>query len=195
MKTISGRRVASLLLILTLTSLNLNLNLYGQAGGPSAPANGRTVAEKLDDLAGTVKVEMTATNTPGAAVLIVHGDKVVYAGGFGTKSVEGGSPVTPDTLFRIGSTTKMFTAAALAALADQKKVRFVGKYEHAPQSWDVSLREGKLYVTTDDKEHELKPSGTNQFSYPGGGMLFVASTNGEFEHIFMGLYAARRTKR
>src|ERR1044071_4533735 len=54
--------------------------------------------------------ELKATNTPGAAVAIVSGDKVIFAKGFGTSNIETGAPVTPDMLFRIGSTTKMYTA-------------------------------------------------------------------------------------
>lgn len=68
--------------------------------------------------------ELASTGTPGAAVVVVEGDRVTFAKGFGTTSVEGGSAVTADTLFRIGSTTKMFTAAAFAQLAAQGKVKF-----------------------------------------------------------------------
>jgi CubicO group peptidase (beta-lactamase class C family) len=74
------------------------------------------------ELEKTIADELAATQTPGASVAIVAGDKVLYAKGFGTTSVEGGNPVTADTLFRMGSTTKMFTAAALVALAQQGKI-------------------------------------------------------------------------
>src|SRR5262245_40031443 len=57
--------------------------------------------------------EMKADGIPGAAIGIVSGGKVLLAKGFGVASVETGVPVTADTLFRLGSTTKMFTAAAL----------------------------------------------------------------------------------
>ena len=52
--------------------------------------------------------ELKETNTPGAAVAIVSGDKLIYAKGFGVANVETGAPVTPEMLFRLGSTTKMF---------------------------------------------------------------------------------------
>ena len=75
------------------------------------------------ELEKTIADEMAATRTPGAALAIVAGDKIIFAKGFGTTSVEGGSAVTADTLFRMGSTTKMFTAAALLTLADAGKIR------------------------------------------------------------------------
>ena len=44
----------------------------------------------------------------------MSGDRVVFAKGFGLANVETQAPVTPDTLFQIGSVTKTFTAAARA---------------------------------------------------------------------------------
>ncbi|MBO0800461.1 MAG: beta-lactamase family protein, partial [Blastocatellia bacterium] len=75
--------------------------------------------------------EMAETNTPGAAVGIVSGDRLFFARGFGVSSVETGAPVTPDMLFRLGSTTKMFTAAALVTLAEEGKLELdepIGKH-------------------------------------------------------------------
>ena len=70
--------------------------------------------------------------------------------------------------------------------------RYAGKYSHTPQTWKITHREGKLFVGEDGKEFELKRTGKNEFSYEQGQILFVSNAKGEFEHIFMGLYAARR---
>lgn len=67
--------------------------------------------------------ELRALNVPGAAVAIVSGERLVFARGFGTANIETGAPVTPDMLFRLGSTTKMFTAAALVMLAEEGRIR------------------------------------------------------------------------
>jgi CubicO group peptidase (beta-lactamase class C family) len=80
-------------------------------------------AQDFTELEKTIEAELAATKTPGAAVAVISGDKVIFAKGFGTTSVEGGSPVTSATLFRMGSTTKMFTAAAVLRLAEQGKVK------------------------------------------------------------------------
>jgi CubicO group peptidase (beta-lactamase class C family) len=82
------------------------------------------IGQRFDGLEKAIVDEMAATGTPGAAIVVVEGDRVTYAKGFGSTSVEGGSSVTADTLFRIGSTTKMFTAAAFAQLAAAGKVKF-----------------------------------------------------------------------
>ncbi|HEV2690528.1 MAG TPA: serine hydrolase domain-containing protein, partial [Bryobacteraceae bacterium] len=75
--------------------------------------------------------ELQAGHTPGAAVSVISGDKMIFTHGYGVANVETGAPVTPDMLFRLGSTTKMFTAAALVGLAVEGKVDLeapVGKY-------------------------------------------------------------------
>ena len=54
----------------------------------------------------------------GAAVAIYH-QGTLYAGAVGTKDPDGGDAVEPTTLFRIGSTTKMMTAAAVLAAVDR----------------------------------------------------------------------------
>ncbi len=68
---------------------------------------------------------------PGAALAIVDGsggnaddtggdesdDPIAYAEGFGARDLEDNAPVTPDTLFGVGSCTKSFTAAAVLQLA------------------------------------------------------------------------------
>ncbi|HEY8561118.1 MAG TPA: serine hydrolase [Pyrinomonadaceae bacterium] len=83
----------------------------------------QTVPPDFAGLEKTIADEMAATKTPGAAVAIVAGERVIFAKGFGTTSAEGGGAVTPDTLFRMGSTTKMFTAAAVVSLADAGKIK------------------------------------------------------------------------
>jgi len=76
------------------------------------------------ELEKSVEAELKENQTPGAAIAVISGDRVLFVKGFGTTSAEGGAPnVTPDTLFRMGSTTKMFTAAALVTLAGAGKIK------------------------------------------------------------------------
>lgn len=75
--------------------------------------------------------------------------------------------------------------------ADEIK-RYVGKFAHAPQTWEVFIKDGKLYFKEDGKDFELTKTGKDAFSYEQGEVLFVPNERGEIEHIFMGLYAARR---
>lgn len=59
---------------------------------------------------------------PGAAVIVVDDGKPVYAAGRGLADVEARRPITPDTVFRLGSITKQFSAAILLQLIAEGKV-------------------------------------------------------------------------
>lgn len=89
--------------------------------------------QKIDfsELEKVALAELKERNTPGAAIGVIIGDSVVYSGGFGVANVETGAAVTPDMLFRLGSTTKMFTAAAIVTLAERGKLKLdapIGSY-------------------------------------------------------------------
>jgi hypothetical protein len=70
--------------------------------------------------------------------------------------------------------------------------RYTGKYAHAPQTWEVFVKDGKLFLKEDGKDFELTKLGRERFGYEQGEVLFVPDQRGAIEHIFMGLYAARR---
>ncbi|MBV9989579.1 MAG: serine hydrolase [Chitinophagaceae bacterium] len=61
-------------------------------------------------------------NAAGFAVAVVEKDKIVYAKGFGYRDFENRIPVTPATMFAIGSCTKAFTAGMIGLLAKQGKL-------------------------------------------------------------------------
>jgi CubicO group peptidase (beta-lactamase class C family) len=63
--------------------------------------------------------QLAAWEVPGCAVAAVRNGKVELAGGFGLRDREAELPVTADTLFAIGSTTKAFTATTIGALVDE----------------------------------------------------------------------------
>ncbi len=80
-----------------------------------------------DALAGfdeEVAAGMKAFDVPGMSIAIVQGKEVIYAKGFGFRDVEKKLPVTPDTLFAIGSSTKAFTTFVLGTLVDEGKVEW-----------------------------------------------------------------------
>src|SRR5688500_2396727 len=60
---------------------------------------------------------------PGLSIAIVHDQTVLWARGFGFADAERKRPATPDTLYRIGSITKLFTATAIMQLRDAGKLR------------------------------------------------------------------------
>lgn len=59
---------------------------------------------------------------PGLSLVIVKDDRVIYVKGLGYRDFERKVPVTPDTLFAIGSSTKAFTSMLVAMGADEGKI-------------------------------------------------------------------------
>jgi CubicO group peptidase (beta-lactamase class C family) len=63
----------------------------------------------------------------GFAVAVVEKNKIIYAKGFGFSDYEKKTPVTPNTLFAIGSCSKAFTSAVLGQLRNESKLEFEDK--------------------------------------------------------------------
>jgi CubicO group peptidase (beta-lactamase class C family) len=76
---------------------------------------------------------------PGVGVAIVKNDKVVLAKGYGVRKLGDQTPVDGRTIFAIGSSSKAFTAAALAMLVDEGKIKWddpVTKHLHGFELYD-----------------------------------------------------------
>ena len=65
--------------------------------------------------------EYTGTN-PGASVLVMNGDDVVFRKSYGMANIEDGIAASPSTHYRLASVTKQFTAAAILTLAGEGRL-------------------------------------------------------------------------
>jgi CubicO group peptidase (beta-lactamase class C family) len=86
---------------------------------PEPPAPPRTIQE----LEQRIREVLTRTHTPGIALALVRHDRILYTGGIGLADVASGQPATAGTLFRVGSTSKAFTALAVLQLQEEGKLR------------------------------------------------------------------------
>ena len=78
----------------------------------------------IDSLMNKVLIDQ---HIAGFAVAVVKGDQVIYSKGFGYRDLANKKPVTPNTLFAIGSSTKAFTASLIGMLQQDGKIDFDGK--------------------------------------------------------------------
>ncbi len=93
----------------------------------------------LDDY---VEKAMTRWEVPGLAIAVVQDGKVVHARGYGVRSVGEAAKVDADTVFPIASCTKSFTAAAIAKLIDDGKLKWddpISKHLPRFQLFDAEL--------------------------------------------------------
>jgi len=86
----------------------------GRSEGIS-PDYSRTISE----MTAYIEQQMAKYEVTGTAIALVDDQRVVWAKGFGYADKAAGVPVTGDTIFGIGSTSKTFTAAMIMQLVDQ----------------------------------------------------------------------------
>ena len=65
----------------------------------------------------TVFAKFDSSGSPGCALGIIRDGRTIFARGYGMADLENRTPITPRTVFDIGSTSKQFTAASIALLA------------------------------------------------------------------------------
>jgi D-alanyl-D-alanine carboxypeptidase len=93
---------------------------------PTPPASSTAAYENL-------LKEAYPQNGPGAAVIVVKDGKTLFRQAQGMASIELGVPLQPDMVFRLGSITKQFTAAAILLLAEDGKLNVQDRIEkHLP---------------------------------------------------------------
>ena len=76
-------------------------------------------ADPIDDY---IELQMRRQQVPGLSLAVVQDGRVVKLQGYGFADLELQVPVTPDTVFEIGSITKQFVAAAVMTLVEQGKI-------------------------------------------------------------------------
>jgi len=79
---------------------------------------------RLEGIDAELQKVLETWKTPGFAVAVVEKNKIIYAKGFGYRDYENKIPVTPNTLFAIGSCSKAFTSSVLGLLKQENKLDF-----------------------------------------------------------------------
>jgi CubicO group peptidase (beta-lactamase class C family) len=80
------------------------------------------LATRLDRLEQELERARVEHHVPGMAAVLIKDDEVIWVKGFGHADVENEVPVTPETMFAIGSTTKAFTATLVGMMIDEERM-------------------------------------------------------------------------
>src|SRR6266705_2358037 len=121
-------KLAGVRTLSVITSTVLLLVTYAVA--ESKPKNNDNDANAQVD---KVFADLQKPGSPGCALAVLQNGHTAYGKGYGLASVELNSPITPQTVFDIGSTSKQFTAASILLLEQQGKLSVdddVRKYIH-----------------------------------------------------------------
>lgn len=107
MRCVISASLSSVLLLLLLLSV-------GSTAQTLTPAEISKVDEIFKDYA--------KADSPGCALGVYRDGAIAYAHGYGMASLELGVPITPGTVFDIGSTSKQFTAFSILLLQQEGKL-------------------------------------------------------------------------
>lgn len=97
------------------------LPMMGPSPAAAAQSSSTTAAHIQAEADAMLKASYPADG-PGAAVVIMKGGKIIYAGSRGLADVQAKRPITPGTAFPVGSIAKQFTAAAVLKLVADGKI-------------------------------------------------------------------------
>jgi len=104
--------------------LLLTIILSSGCSAPATPTVTPELQQKLDLLVEQLEQQRQTLHVPGMAIAVVKDDEVILTYGFGVTNVETETPVTPETIFAIGSSTKAFTSTLVGMLVDEGKMKW-----------------------------------------------------------------------
>jgi CubicO group peptidase (beta-lactamase class C family) len=107
------------------------------------------LAEALSRFTAWVEARRASHGLPGVTVGIIRDQRLVWARGFGLADAQRGVPATGQTLYRLSSISKLFTALAILQLRDQGKLKLddpVGEHLswfhwRDPRGRDITIRQ------------------------------------------------------
>jgi len=74
---------------------------------------------KLSAAIDNVFADIDVTSEPGCAAGVIYQGEYIHKKGYGLANMEYGAPLTSESVFRMGSVSKQFTAMAIAILAER----------------------------------------------------------------------------
>jgi len=159
--------------------LLLTIILLSGCSAPATPAVSPELQQKLDLLVEQLEQQRQTLHVPGMAIAVVKDDEVILTHGFGVANVEKETPVTPETIFAIGSSTKAFTSTLVGMLVDEGKM-----------SWDDPVTKYLPYfqmnVESDDESVEitLRDALSHRTGFTRMGLLFASGQIPREEVLF-----------
>lgn len=109
----------------------------------------KAITKRLDEeLASIIQRDMSRFNLPGLSIAVICDGKIIWAKGFGCADREKKIPATPETVYRVGSLSKLFNATGVMLMREEQRLSLdedIKKY----------LPEANFVNTFDDKTAKI----------------------------------------
>lgn len=153
-----ARRAAALVAALSLAAMACAARVATPPRDVAAPGLSAAAVRTID----AAVARTLAQGSPGMAVEVTWRGQVVFARGYGLADLEHDVPVTRDTVFKLASVTKQFTAAAVLLLAQDGELALDDRLSrHIPEltrAGEVTLYQ-LLVQTSGVPDYAEDPSG------------------------------------
>lgn len=104
--------------------LSLGVSLPAQhLHAADAPVQDNDYAATIARLQEIVTYEMQDKRLPAFSISLVAGDRIVWSQGFGVADPDSRTPATAETIYRVGSVSKLFTDIAVMQLVESGKLK------------------------------------------------------------------------
>jgi CubicO group peptidase (beta-lactamase class C family)/D-alanyl-D-alanine dipeptidase len=113
-------RATRWLTLLVLLLLVLPPVLRGAEGDIAPPEGYQKLAQHLEAF---IQQEVKAKGIPALSIALVDDQKIIWARGFGLADPEKKKPASADTVYRVGSVSKLFTDLAIMQLVERGELR------------------------------------------------------------------------
>ncbi len=141
------RRTTTAFLVFLVT---LTVGVPVPAAPTLAAAFHSDTAAVLNDIDAYIREAMAEWKIPGLAIAVVKDGEVILSKGYGYRDADEELPVTPRTLFAIGSITKSFTVTLLGMIEDEGKVDWDEPVRSYLPDFELSDEVATEYMTPRD---------------------------------------------
>ena len=136
-------------------------------------ADDNQLPQKID----AIFADMNINEAPGCSVGVIRDGAFIYRAGYGLANLEHSIKNSPESVFRIGSISKQFTAMAIALLEENNSISF----EDSMQKYIPDLIDYKEPVNLNHVIHHFSGLGDYEYSdYPDYPNRFFNAVGGEF---------------
>ncbi len=141
------RRTTTAFLVFLVT---LTVGVPVPAAPTLAAAFHSDTAAVLNDIDAYIREAMAEWKIPGLAIAVVKDGEVILSKGYGYRDADEELPITPRTLFAIGSITKSFTVTLLGMIEDEGKVDWDEPVRSYLPDFELSDEVATEYMTPRD---------------------------------------------
>ena len=89
---------------------------------PATANSAEDYSAALEKLAAAINYEVESKQLPAFSIALVDTDKTIWSEGFGYQDSEKKIPATADTVYRVGSVSKLFTDIAIMQLVERGQI-------------------------------------------------------------------------